>query len=94
MAVLSVPLVLLERVRVPSGHVINSNGVGSERFPTDGRVGAAGRIIRERRVTSGSIGVTAAVKDQGGSSHSGVLCAAGVEQQRCRADRGIGIRVV
>ena len=55
-------------------------------------------IVHERRVTGGSIGVTAdvtaAVKDERISSNSGVLCAPAVEQQGCCADRSIGIHGV
>ena len=42
--------------------------VSRERFSTDSRVGAAGDVIHQRRVTGGSIGVaadvTAAVKEE------------------------------
>ena len=76
------------------GNVIASADVGSERFPTDGRVGAAGGIVHERKVTSGSVGVTAVVKDERVGSNGGVLCAGGVEQKRCRAHCGIGISSV
>ena len=62
--------------------------------PTDGRVGAAGGIVRERKVTSGSVGATAVVKDKCAGSNRGVLCAGGVEQKRCHTHRGIGICVV
>ena len=56
-----------------------------------GRVGAAGGIVHERKVTSGSVGGTAVVKDQRVGSNGGVLCAGGVEQERYRANCGIGI---
>ena len=72
--------------------------VSRERFPTDSRVGAAGDIVHERRVTGGSIevaaDVTAAVKDERISSNGRVLCAPAVEQQGCCADRSIGIHGV
>ena len=74
----------LERL-ITDGRVGAPGGVGSERFPTDGRVGAAGGIVHERKVTSGSVGATAVVKDKCVGSNSGVLCAGGVEQKRCRA---------
>src|SRR5439155_29577 len=56
--------------------------------------GAAGGIVHERKVTGGSVGGTAVVKDQRISSNGGVLCAGGVEQERCRAHCSIGICIV
>ena len=85
--------VALERL-ITDGCVVVSGGVGSERFPTDGRVGAAGGVVHERKVTSGSVGRTAVVKDQRIGPNGGVLCAGGVEQERCRANCSIGIRIV
>src|SRR5439155_5935511 len=40
-------LAILERL-ITNGCVVVSAGVGSERFPTSGRVGAAGGIVHER----------------------------------------------
>src|SRR5213079_955226 len=74
--------------------VVVSGGIGNERFPTSGRVGAAGGIVHERKVTSGRVGGTAVVKDQRVGSKAGILCATGVEQERCRANCSIGIPVV
>src|SRR5439155_22331807 len=74
--------------------VVVSGGIGSERFRTDGRIGTAGGIVQEGKVTSASVGGTAVVKDERVGSNRGVLCAGGVEQQRCCAYCGIGIRVV
>src|SRR5207247_11267648 len=67
---------------------------GSERFPTDGRVGAAGGIVHEGKVTDARVGAAAVVKDERIGSNGGILCAGGVEQERCRANCGIGICVV
>src|SRR5262245_6682168 len=76
------------------GNVIARGYAALERLSTDGRVVVSGGIGSESKGTSGRIGVTTVVKLERGSANSGVLCAAGVEQQGCRADRGIGIGVV
>ena len=85
--------VALERL-ITDGCVVVSGGVGSERFPTDGRVGAAGGIVHERKVTNGRVGRTAVVKDQRIGPNGGILCAGGIEQERCCANCCIGICVV
>src|SRR5256886_15362399 len=63
--------------------VVVSGGIGNERFPTSGGVGGGRGIVYQRKVTSGSVGVTAVVKDQRIGSKGRVLCAGGVEQERC-----------
>jgi hypothetical protein len=85
--------VALKRL-ITDGCVVASGGVGSERVTTYGGEGAAGGIVHERKVASGSVGGTAVVKDQCVGPNGGVLCAGGVEQERCRANCSIGICVV
>src|SRR5207302_7078033 len=91
--VITVAEVTLERL-ITDGCVGASGSVGSERFPTSGRVGAAAGIVHERKITGASVGATGVVKDERIGSHSGVLCAAGVEQERCYAHRRIGASIV
>ena len=91
--VLTVAEVTLERL-IAEGCIGASGSVGSERFPTSGRVGAAAGIVHERKITGASVGATGVVKDERIGSHSGVLCAAGVEQERCYAHRRIGASIV
>ena len=72
-ATLSLVVTLLWSARLPMAVLLFPRGVSSERFPTDGRVGAAGGIIHQRKVTSGSVGATAVVKDECVGSNSGVV---------------------
>ena len=65
--------------QITDGSVVVSVVLASERFPTDGRVGAAGGVVHEREVTGGSVGGTAVVKDERVGANGGVLCAGGVE---------------
>src|SRR6267154_2359706 len=91
--VITVAEVTLERL-ITDGCVGASGSVGSERFPTSGRVGAAAGIVHERKITGASVVRTSVVKDERIGSHSGVLCAAGVEQKRCHAHCRIGASIV
>jgi len=62
-------------------------------MPADGRVGAAGRIIRERRETSGSIELPLLLKTRA-AAPTAVFCVPLVlSNNAAAADGGIGIRV-
>src|SRR5947207_13471083 len=61
--VITVAEVTLERL-LTDACAAPSRSVGSERFPTSGRVGAAAGIVHERKITGASIGATGGVKDE------------------------------
>ena len=58
---------------ITDGRVVVSARVCGECFRTDRRVGAASGIVHQRKVTAGSVGHTAVVKDQRVGSNGGVL---------------------
>ena len=94
MAVLSVPRVLLERVRVPSATLLSPMVLAvSAAQPTAVLAPPVVLFVSAEKPVA-VLELPLLVKGQSGSSDSGVLRAVGVEQQRCRADRGIRIRVV
>ena len=57
-------------------------------------VALAGCVVIECECSVSSVGITGAVKDEGGGSKGSILCTGGVEQKRRSAQCGIGIPVV
>ena len=79
---------------ITNGSVPDAVNIGLKRAMAERTVGVSVHIVSECKEADSTIGVAAVVKDKRVRSSGRVLCASCVEQERCRAQCGIKIRVV